>query len=78
MDTGKEYSVTYGELKEYATEIAEELYRSGIRNEPVAITLPRGYEQIMAIMGVLLSGNMYVPVSGSQPKERRKLIQRQV
>ena len=28
----------------------------------------------MAIMGVLLSGNMYVPVSGSQPKERRKLI----
>ena len=25
-------------------------------------------------MGVLLSGNMYVPVSGSQPKERRKLI----
>lgn len=74
VDTGKEYSVTYGELKEYATEIAEELYRSGIRNEPVAITLPRGYEQIMAIMGVLLSGNMYVPVSGSQPKERRKLI----
>lgn len=58
----------------YDTEIAEELYRSGIRNEPVAITLPRGYEQIMAIMGVLLSGNMYVPVSGSQPKERRKLI----
>ena len=74
VDTGKEHSVTYGELKEYATEIAEELYRSGIRNEPVAITLPRGYEQIMAIMGVLLSGNMYVSVSGSQPKERRKLI----
>ena len=40
----------------------------------VGLTLPRGYEQIMAIMGVLLSGNMYVPVSGSQPKERRKLI----
>ena len=68
VDTGKEHSVTYGELKEYATEIAEELYRSGIRNEPVAITLPRGYEQIMAIMGVLLSGNMYVLLAAVNQK----------
>lgn len=74
IDTGKERFITYSALKENAIRIAKELCRQGIRKEPIAITLPRGYEQIAAAMGILLSGNTYVPVSGSQPKERRKLI----
>ena len=45
-----------------------------IKGVPVALTLPRGIEQIEAALGILLSGNSYLPVSLSQPKDRRALI----
>lgn len=67
-------TITYRELKEQAQAVAEHLVAEGIQKEPVAITLPRGYEQIVAALGILMSGNLYLPVSYNQPKERRKLI----
>lgn len=69
-----EKTITYRELKEQAQAVAEHLVAEGIQKEPVAITLPRGYEQIVAALGILMSGNLYLPVSYNQPKERRKLI----
>ena len=74
IDSGKAYSITYDELKNEAFKIAYELSAHGINKVPVAVTLPRGYEQIVAVLGILISGNSYVPVSENQPKERRKLI----
>lgn len=74
IDTGKNISITYEELKERVQCVAAAIIRHGIKNEPVAITLPRGYEQIEAALAILLSGNFYVPVSEEQPEERRKLI----
>lgn len=74
IDTGKNISVTYGELKDRVQSVAAAIVRQGIKNEPVAITLPRGYEQIEAALAILVSGNFYVPVSARQPEERRKLI----
>lgn len=73
-DTGYGKTITYRELKEQAQAVAEHLVAEGIQKEPVAITLPRGYEQIVAALGILMSGNLYLPVSYNQPKERRKLI----
>lgn len=74
VDTGEGCSITYGDFKEKALEIAAEFFKHGIRKEPIAITLPHRREQIVAAMGILMSGNIYVPVSISQPRERRKLI----
>ena len=74
VDTEKNLSISYRNLKERAESVAAELVQRGVKGEPVAITLPRGYEQMVAVLGVLLSGNSYVPVSQGQPKERRKLI----
>ena len=73
-DTGYGKTITYRELKEQAQAVAEHLVAEGIQKESVAITLPRGYEQIVAALGILMSGNLYLPVSCNQPKERRKLI----
>ncbi|CUO17593.1 Phenyloxazoline synthase MbtB [[Eubacterium] contortum] len=73
-DTGHGKTITYRELKERAQAVAEHLAAEGIQKEPVAITLPRGYEQIVAALGILMSGNLYLPVSLNQPEERRKLI----
>lgn len=73
-DTGYGKTITYRELKERAQAVAEYLAAEDIQKEPVAITLPRGYEQIVAALGILMSGNLYLPVSLNQPEERRKLI----
>lgn len=74
VDTEKGISFTYGELKKRVLSVASALIHAGIQEEPIAVTLPRGYEQIEAVLAVLVSGNFYVPVSVGQPEERRNLI----
>ncbi len=73
-DTGCGKTITYHDLKEKAQAVAEHLVAEGIHKVPVAVTLPRGYEQVVAALGILMSGNLYLPVSLNQPEERRKLI----
>ena len=73
-DTGHNISITYRELRDRAKIIASSLVAKEIRGVPIAITLPRGYEQVIAALGILMSGNFYLIVSCGQPKERRKLI----
>lgn len=74
IDTGEDRTFTYGELEKEALSVAAFLGRQNILHQPVAISLTRGYKQIIAALGIILSGNFYVPVSLGQPKERRKLI----
>lgn len=74
VDTSKNICKTYKEVGEDALAIASYLVRNNIRKQPIAISLPRGYEQAVVILGVLISGNSYVPVSLNQPKERRQAI----
>lgn len=54
--------------------VAAALSSDGIYIEPVAICLPRGYQQIVAALGIVISGNCYVPVSQNQPQDRIRLI----
>lgn len=74
IDAGSGRSVSYGELKARATAVAAGISEKDIKGVPVALTLPRGIEQIESALGILLSGNSYLPVSLSQPKDRRALI----
>lgn len=71
--------ITYGELAGEALRTAALLRRCGVeRGTPVAVTLPRGREQIIAVLGVLAAGGFYVPVSPSQPLARRERIHRKI
>ncbi|MBN1468464.1 MAG: amino acid adenylation domain-containing protein [Fusobacteriaceae bacterium] len=74
IDTEKNVNLTYEVLAEKAKSVAAGIINKGIRNMSIALTLPRGYEQIVAVLGILISGNHYVPVSLVQPKDRRELI----
>lgn len=74
VDTGAGITLSYQELKVQAEAVAAGLLAQGVRGKTVAISLPRGYRQIAAVLGVLMSGNIYVPVSCDQPKDRRRLI----
>lgn len=57
IDAGSGRSVSYGELKARATAVAAGISEKDIKGVPVALTLPRGIEQIETALGILLSGN---------------------
>lgn len=65
--------LTYGELKTKVLKMGG-LLKNVKKGSLVAITLPRGIEQVIAILGVLSAGNAYIPVGVNQPIERRKII----
>ncbi len=74
IDTGQDYVLTYRELRKKAYSCASFLVKNNIYHQPIAISMTRGCGQAIAALGILLSGNIYVPVSLNQPKDRRKLI----
>ena len=41
---------------------------------PIAVFLPKSYEGLVSFIGVLLSGNFYVPLDTSSPSTRLKLV----
>ncbi|MBM0274289.1 amino acid adenylation domain-containing protein [Micromonospora tarensis] len=64
-------TVSYRELATAATVLADRLRDLGVRpNELVAIVLDKGWEQIVAALGILESGAAYVPVDPDLPQER--------
>ena len=70
-------TMTYTELAERALRIAGALVTAGVRRgDPVAITLPKGPDQVVAALGVLAAGAVYVPVGVEQPALRRERIYR--
>ncbi|MFD2235075.1 amino acid adenylation domain-containing protein [Phaeospirillum tilakii] len=70
-----ERAVSYGELSRRALRLAAALRAKGVKDaEPVAITLPRGVDQVAAVLGVLAAGSCYVPVGPDQPPARRHRI----
>lgn len=66
---GREF--TFDELMERSRIVARWLLQQGIRSEsPVVICLPRSFELIAAILGVLKAGGSFVPVDPVYPKSR--------
>lgn len=69
------YQWCYGELAEKARRCAAYLTEHGVQpGDNVAVTMSKGAGQIVSILGVLLCGAIYVPVSLDQPTSRRKRI----
>ncbi|MEV8631386.1 amino acid adenylation domain-containing protein [Streptosporangium sp. NPDC051023] len=67
--------VTYGELAGQALRVAGALRAHGVRDgDPVAIRLPKGPEQVVAVLGVLAAGGHYVPIGVEQPRARAERI----
>ncbi|MEU6476623.1 amino acid adenylation domain-containing protein [Streptomyces sp. NPDC047017] len=67
----------HGELAGRALRVAGALTAAGVRpGDSVAIVLPKGPEQITAVLGALAAGACYVPVGVDQPPVRRTRILR--
>lgn len=73
-------TLTFGELFQAAYAVARQLKGAlppHTQNALVAVGLPKGWEQIAAVMGILLTGAAYVPVDPAWPRARRSAILRQ-
>lgn len=64
-------TLSYGELLSLSRGYARRLLGLGIKpNELVAVVMEKGWEQIVAVLGILQSGAAYLPIDLNVPKER--------
>ncbi|WLW50146.1 non-ribosomal peptide synthetase [Streptomyces sp. YU58] len=67
--------MSYDELLHRALAVAGELRARDLgTGEPVAVILDKGWEQIVAVLGILLAGGAYLPVDTNQPPARRDVM----
>lgn len=70
-----ERRLSYAELAHQARCCAGALAAQGVQpGDRVAISMSKGIGQIVAVLGILYAGAVYVPVSPDQPLERRRTI----
>lgn len=68
-------TLTYGELNTRANQLAAQLRQWGIGPEmPVAISMERSFELIVAVLATIKSGGFYVPIDAQYPEARRQLM----
>ena len=63
-------ALTYLELWEQSGRLAAEIQRSGIHKGVIALLITREINAIIAILGILRSGNAYLPLDPVTPPER--------
>ncbi|RXJ94835.1 hypothetical protein CRV00_05750 [Malaciobacter molluscorum] len=68
-------TLTYEELAYRAYELNLKLQKEGINEgDNIAIVLPKGWQQIVAVLGTLASGATYIPINSNSPKQRLNKI----
>jgi len=64
-------TLTYQDLYEQSNQVGHKLRSLGATpNQLVAIVMEKGWEQIVAVMGILAAGAAYVPIDPNLPQER--------
>ena len=68
-------NLTYRELCERSHQVAHKLRSLGVySNQLVAVMMEKGWEQVVAVMGILTAGAAYVPIDPNLPEERRNYL----
>lgn len=67
--------LTFRQMREAAQKVASYICREyGAKNRPVAVEVDRASQSVVLFLGVLYSGNFYVPIDKRMPKERMAQI----
>jgi len=67
--------LTYMDVYRHACRIEQELRRISVRpNELVAVMMEKGWEQIVAVLGIHFSGAAYLPIDPELPAERQRYL----
>ncbi|MFN8008648.1 MAG: amino acid adenylation domain-containing protein [Terriglobia bacterium] len=68
----KQIRLTYKELQQLSRALGRTLRAQGAKpNSLVAVVMEKGWEQVVAVLGILQSGAAYVPIEAALPQERR-------
>ncbi len=63
--------LTYRQYQEYARSIGTFIVcRCACRNRPVAVFIDRTLRSVLSFLGIVYSGNFYVPIDPTMPKDR--------
>lgn len=66
-------TLTYGELLTESAMVAAWLKAEGVApGQIVAVLMHKGWEQVVAVLGILMSGGAYVPIDADLPKKRQQ------
>ena len=68
----KEY--TYRELNNMANIIASQIESYGVKNSKVAILCKKSALMVASLIGIMKSGNCYIPIDAAYPKKRINYI----
>ena len=69
--TSSQRNLTYEELYGLSQELGARLQDLGVTcNQLVAVVMEKGWEQIVAVLGILAAGAAYVPIDPGLPQER--------
>ncbi|MBQ4814053.1 amino acid adenylation domain-containing protein [Pseudoalteromonas luteoviolacea] len=64
-------TLSYAQVDKMAANLASQLHQKGAQaNKLVAIVMHKGWEQVVACMGILYSGAAYLPIDAGLPAER--------
>jgi amino acid adenylation domain-containing protein/non-ribosomal peptide synthase protein (TIGR01720 family) len=64
-------TLTYEELWRRSQQVAHRLRQEGVTpNQVVAVVMEKGWEQIVAVLGILAAGGAYVAIDAEWPQER--------
>ncbi|GAA4665073.1 non-ribosomal peptide synthetase [Gordonia humi] len=67
--------LSYGDVAAQARAVAGALVADGVTpGDTVAVVLPKGHTQVIAVLGALAAGAVYLPVGVDQPAARREKI----
>jgi amino acid adenylation domain-containing protein len=67
--------LTYAELERRSRAVASWIQQHGVGgDELVAIVMRKGWEQIVATLGILRAGGTYLPVDPALPEQRRQYL----
>ncbi|MEW9612478.1 amino acid adenylation domain-containing protein [Shinella sp. S4-D37] len=70
-----ERSLTYGELDKASAHLADRIADAGAKpGSPVAVLLPKGWRQVVAVLGILKAGAAYMPVDPALPRKRIEML----
>ncbi|MEM1290630.1 MAG: amino acid adenylation domain-containing protein [Cyanobacteria bacterium P01_H01_bin.162] len=65
-------TLTYGQLQQRVLQLAHHLRQQGVQaNQLVAVSMDKGCESVVAVLGILTAGAAYVPIDPHLPQERR-------
>ncbi len=63
-------TLTYGELARRSAALAQRIRAAGAAGPLVAVVMEKGWEQVVAVLGIVRSGAAYLPVDPALPRNR--------